>query len=162
MRQIKPESSMKYVVLSILMLTAPMSFATTANDYTGSFSLESEIILHKNNQPICSESIELSAKGNDINVATMTFNATAEVNGPWIELADSTKEGQLKIAFANDQLTISLEGVLPEYLAPGKVPYNEAMTLQQAAGVRKLTVRHTFTTGVPALNADSQCIYVKN
>jgi hypothetical protein len=38
---------MKYLVLSILMLTAPLSFAATPSDFVGQYSLENELLLVK-------------------------------------------------------------------------------------------------------------------
>lgn len=153
---------MKYFVLSILALAAPMSFAATANDFVGHYSLESETALGKKQQQICSPSLDLLINGKNIHVVTDTFDATAEINGPAVTLADSTREGDLTVGFANDQLTVSIHGILPAYLAPNAVEFNEVITLEQMASAGKLSVRHVFSSAVPAFNANSHCVYNKN
>ncbi|WP_413287641.1 hypothetical protein [Bdellovibrio sp. HCB337] len=148
------------LVFLTLGLATTSAFAATANDFAGQYSLENETILGKNQQAICSQGLVVAISGKNVNVVSATFDATAELNGQPVKLVDSTKEGQLQVSFANDQLTISLNGLLPEFIAPGTNEYNEVITLEQAAG--KLNVRHTFSSNLTPVNADSQCVYTKN
>jgi len=153
---------MKYLVLSILMFSATMTFAATANDFVGHYSLENETFVDKNQQPICSQGLVVAINGKNVNVVSATFDATAELNGPAVKLVDSTKEGELKVGFANDQLTISIYGFLPEFIAPRKIEFNETITLSQAAVPGKTNVHHVFASALAEVNADSFCVYVKN
>jgi SpoU rRNA methylase family enzyme len=104
----------------------------------------------------------VTINGKNVNVVSATFNAIAELNGPWVKLVDSTREGELKVGFANDQLKISIFGFLPEYLAPRKMEFDETITFTQSSVAGKINAHHVFSSALAEFNADSECVYVKN